>query len=184
MAAGISSILSLIFLTLAILPLKAELVSSDLRITSAGPLFPPPGGLPPGAQPPGIPEQANAQFLTGSFNLKIGKRIKGQRITFDRVVLFNEKGKQLGSIKIGPVTRVIKLQQTDQKDAAPSSTESVQGALFLWPLEEGQVTFPAFAQKSFGVTSGAKIYAQIEGDAGIRSFKIKTPVKPAQGFGR
>lgn len=183
MAAGASSLLSLIFLVLALLPLKAELVSSDLRITSAGPLLPP-GGIPPGAQPPGAaPEQASAQFLTGSFNLKIGKRIKGQRIAFDRVVLFDEKGKQLGSIKIGPVTRIIKLQQSDEKTAAASSTESVAGALFLWPLEEGQITFPAFAQKSFGVGPGAKIYAEIHGESGIRSFKIKTPVKPAQGFG-
>lgn len=180
--------LSLIFLVLAILPLKAELVTSDLRITSSGPLFAPgglpPGAQPPGAQPPGVPlEQANAQFLTGSFNLKIGKKIKGQRIVFDRVVLFDEKGKQLGAIKIGAVTRVIKLQQSDEKAATPSSTESVQGTLFLWPLEEGQITFPAFAQKSFGIAAGAKIYAEIHGDSGIRSFKIKTPVKPAQGFG-
>lgn len=183
MAAGVSSLLSLIFLVLALLPLKAELVSSDLRITSAGPLLPP-GGIPPAAQPPGVaPEQASAQFLTGSFNLKIGKRIKGQRIDFDRVVLFDEKGKQLGSIKIGPVTRIIKLQQSEGKVAAASGTESVAGSLFLWPLEEGQVTFPTFAQKSFGVSPGTKIYAEIHGDSGIRSFKIKTPVKPAQGFG-
>ena len=186
LAAGISGLLSLIFLVLAILPLKAELISSDVRITSAGPLLSP-GGLPPGAQPPGAqppgvsPEQT--QFLTGSFSLKIGKRFKGQRIAFDRVVLFDEKGKELGSIKIGPVTRIIKLQQSDDKSAAPSSSESVQGTLFLWPLEEGQITFPAFAQKSFGVAPGAKIYAEIQGDSGIRSFKVKTPVKPAQGFG-
>lgn len=182
------TLFSLIFFTLAALPVKAKVIASTYQVAGARSVLP--GfGAPIGGQPGNGQPAAFGGFFLANFRVDIEGRIKGQRIHFKDVAIFDEKGKRLGEIPISNLTRTLKSTLPAQPGqpkppipgASQGTSEAVQGTLFLYPLETAHLSFPAIAQKSFGIKPGQKIFAQIEGGTLFSSFSIRAPVQPVTG---
>ncbi|MCA1841246.1 MAG: hypothetical protein ABR507_06935 [Actinomycetota bacterium] len=135
---------------------------------------------PPGSVP--LPS-----FVSGSFDITIGKKIVGQRLAFKRIRFFSEDGKELGVIPITQVNRQVQATITSNVPGAKAQTvpniEPVVGSLYLFPLEGGVVSFTAFSTKNFGIKPAQKIFAVVEGSGGLFGFRIRCPVAPATGLG-
>ena len=170
--------LGLIFCVIALLPPKAKPDAVSYQIAGIGSRPAPPGQPPPAAAP------APQTLLTGSFKITIGSRLKGQRVEFKKVAFFLEGGKQLMEVPVAQLTRQLTTRsKVGDKEVVGQNAEVVTGSLFLWPLEDGTVSFGVVSPKSIDIKAGQKVYAEVKGKSGVRSFTIKMPVKETQGFG-
>ena len=168
--------LGLFFLGEGIRGVEADVVQVGYQVSQ-------PRTTPPGAPPSPI----LSGFVSGSFKIRIGSKLEGQRLKFTKVRFFDEKGKKLGDMAITTINREV---QTTVESKTPGAkpqvvpnVEAVPGALYLYPLEPGTVSFSAYSTKNFGIKPQQKVYAVIVGKSGIFGFRIKCPVQPASGLG-
>lgn len=122
-------------------------------------------------------------YVVASFRLSVGARVKGQRLTFKEIRLFDSRDRLLGVLPIQSITRNVSQTVGSDETKVTESPQVVTGVMFLYPLEPATLTVPAFAQDSFGITSGTKLRAEIIYKTSLVTHRIKTPYQPANGIG-
>ena len=157
----------------SLVPPKITVEQTTFQVASlASPI---PGRGPASSKTPG--------YVVANFRLKVGARVKGQRLTFKEIRLFDSRNRMLGVLPIQSITRNLSQTTGPDETKVTESPQVVTGVMFLYPLEPATLTVPAFAQDSFGIASGTKLRAEIIYKTSMLTHRIKTPYRPANGIG-
>lgn len=115
-----------------------------------------------------------AALLRSSFELQVPGSVRGRDVVLMGVEYFTEGGQALGSASVTEVS-------SPRARPRPPFPQSDELSVFVPPLNSTVIKLRAASPSALVVEPGDRIYAEIQGRAGDRSFNVRSqPVEPAE----
>lgn len=115
----------------------------------------------------GSQSSSSASLLSTKFKLSVPPQVRGRKVAVSQIRYYSQGGRFLG------------LAGAIQVTGAPSGSPE----LLIPPLQQAEIGVRASPDDTLGVSPGSKIYAEVEGKAGSRTFKARSAVSAASGNG-
>ena len=148
---------------LSLIPPEADVLRAELILTT-GSLIPPSPETVAGGR----------SHLAGTLFLRIGSRVKGQRIKIEEVRFYDSSGKMVASSPVTFLNRQIRTELPGSSDPGRfvETSKPVQGDLFLWPLEGATLHFPVVTSGDLGLGRGDQVRVEVRGRSGMKKFRV------------